>query len=204
MIFVSDMGDSLSRAVSFEFLKHEVIDVALTPSGSKHVWQWLTKRPARMAEFSQWLGSDGIEWPSNVWAGTSVTDRATRSRVTNLLRVGGIHTTRFLSVEPQTEDLDLAAWLPRLDWVIQGGESGRDPRAFDLDWARRLRAECIEARVAYFLKQVGARVLDRGRKVKLRDTHGGDWSEWPEDLRARQMPRITATDRDPCSSPGSG
>jgi protein gp37 len=34
-------------------------------------------------------------------------------------------------------------------------------------------------------------VRSKGR-IDLRDHHGGDWSEWPEDLRVRQMPEVAA------------
>jgi protein gp37 len=190
MIFVSDMGDSLSRVVSFEYLKREVIDVAVGPAGTRHVWQWLTKRPARMAEFSSWLADQGVAWPSNIWAGTSITEPASCNRIKSLLHVGGKSTVRFLSVEPQVEALSLAPWLTHLDWVIQGGESGASARAFHVDWALQIRDACSAAGVAYFLKQLGAHVIDRGSRVKLLDRHGGDWSEWPVDLRVRQLPSL--------------
>jgi protein gp37 len=189
-IFVSDMGDSLSKAVTFDYLKEQVIEAATSPKGARHVWPWLTKRPGRMADFGAWLSARGIEWPANLWAGTSITDTSSTARVSKLLQVGGPSTVHFLSVEPQTEDFDLAAYLPRLDWLIQGGESGRHPRVFDLGWARRLQKACKLAQVPYFMKQLGAAVVDAGRAVPLRDSHGGDWSEWPADLRVRQLPRV--------------
>ncbi|MFL6335150.1 MAG: DUF5131 family protein, partial [Pyrinomonadaceae bacterium] len=37
-----------------------------------------------------------------------------------------------------------------------GGESGPHSRPFDLAWARSLRDQCREARVPYFLKQLGS------------------------------------------------
>jgi protein gp37 len=188
LVFVSDMGDSLSNIVTFEYLLQEVINIAMSDRGRRHVWQWLTKRPTRMAEFSAWLQAQGIAWPSNVWVGTSLTTQATTNRISALLRVGNDETTRFLSVEPQVEQIDLVQWLTHLDWIIQGGESGSDARAFDLSWARVLRDACRAARKPYFLKQLGANVWNAGRQVRLRDSHGGDWSEWPADLRVREMP----------------
>lgn len=29
-----------------------------------------------------------------------------------------------------------------------------------------------------------------GRRLKLRDGHGGDWIEWPEELRWREVPGV--------------
>ena len=62
-------------------------------------------------------------------------DSGYATRIKSLLKVGDENTIHFLSVEPQIEEVDLTAWLPRLDWVIQGGESGRKARPFDISWA---------------------------------------------------------------------
>lgn len=45
--------------------------------------------------------------------------------------------------------------LPRLDWVIVGGESGQNARPMHPDWARSIRDQCAAAGVAYFFKQWG-------------------------------------------------
>ena len=53
MIFISDMGDALSSSVPFSFLKNEIIDAVSSDLGRRHIWLWLSKRPARMAEFGR-------------------------------------------------------------------------------------------------------------------------------------------------------
>jgi len=189
VIFISDMSDALSNGIGFDYLKTEVIDVVSSSLGVQHQWPWLTKRPGRMAEFSGWLKRQGIEWPSNLWAGTSITTSKTTSRIDRLLRVGDENTVHFVSVEPQWEPIDLRPWLPRLGWVIQGGQSG-DRKFFDTAWARGLRDQCLAANVPYFLKQLGSYVIHGGLRIKFEDGHGGNWDEWPSDLRVRQMPAI--------------
>ncbi|QDU36232.1 Phage protein Gp37/Gp68 [Maioricimonas rarisocia] len=190
LIFVSDMSDAMSDGVSFEFLQGEVIDCVASDGGRNHQWLWLTKRPNRMAEFSNWLALQGICWPSNLWAGTSVTSQRTTSRIEHLLRVGDENTIRFLSVEPQYEQVDLGKWLPHLNWVIQGGESGRGAARFELEWARLLIAQCREHGVPYFLKQLGASVTSDGMSLRFEDGHAGNWDEWPDDLRVRELPTL--------------
>ncbi|OJH38265.1 DUF5131 family protein [Cystobacter ferrugineus] len=192
LIFVSDMSDALSKGVSFEYLESEIIAVVTSAEGQRHRWLWLTKRPSRMAEFSRWLAALGQPWPENLWVGTSITDAKSLERISSLLKVGDARTTRFLSVEPQVEPISLAKWLPELDWVIQGGESGLGARPFDLDWARSLVAECTTAGVPYFLKQLGEHPVEKGQRLELQDRHGGDWIEWPEELRRREVPGIPA------------
>jgi protein gp37 len=167
----------------------EIIDTVVSPKGRRHDWLWLTKRPKRMAKFSAWLDAQGVPWPNNLWAGTTVTSVSTTSRIADLLKVGTSETIRFLSVEPQLERLDLRRWLRRLNLVIQAGESGKEPRPFDIAWALDMQRSCQETGVAYFLKQLGACPFRGKDRVHLRDSHGGDWSEWPDDVpRVRQMP----------------
>ncbi len=190
LIFISDMSDSLSQTVGFEYLRDEIISQVSRPEGERHRWLWLTKRPDRMAKFSRWLQRQKIEWPWNLWAGTSITSQVTSSRIDHILNVGDDRTIRFLSVEPQVERIDLSVWLPRIDWVIQGGESGLTARPFDLAWATELITECATLGVSHFLKQLGSNVVRDGKRLQFRDTHAGDWSEWPEEFRVRLMPRL--------------
>jgi protein gp37 len=189
LIFVSDMSDALSAEVPFDFLEEEVVRIVTSQVGQRHQWLWLTKRPDRMAQFCDVLKVKHIGWPENLWAGTSITTQGTTARIKHLLRVGDENTIRFVSVEPQREKIDLKEWLPRLDWIIQGGESGRRARPFRLEWALDLMAQCKQAGVAYFVKQLGSAVTSEDHRLQFRDGHAGDWSEWPEEVRVREMPR---------------
>lgn len=184
LIFVSDMGDALAGEVDNDYLKAEVIDNVLSKKGSRHIWLWLTKRPSQMALFSNWIEESGLTWPDNLVAMTSVTSRRTVGRVDDLRRVRC--RLKGLSVEPLWESVELP--LEGIDWVIVGGESGSAANPFDLAWARELREQCREAEVAFFVKQLGANPMNEGSDLKLGDRHGGDWAEWPEDLRVREFP----------------
>lgn len=44
---------------------------------------------------------------------------------------------------------------PGIDWVVVGGESGKDARPMHPDWARSLRHQCQDANVPFFFKQWG-------------------------------------------------
>lgn len=184
-IFVSDMGDALSSCVDFGFLKDEIIGAVSSPEGVRHIWPWVTKRPARMAEFARWLREEhGIPWPDNLVAMTSVIDQRMARAVDDLRKVPA--RLRGLSVEPLLEPGKID--LEGIGWAIVGGESGPHGRPFDLASARDLRDECRQRGIACFVKQLGRRPVENGHALKLRDPHGGDWSEWPGDLRVREMP----------------
>lgn len=148
----------------------------------------------------------------NVWIGVSTEDqRSADERIPHLLRVPvGKRGVRFLSVEPQIEDMEVTAafgmyidehgnWRQGhgVSWVIQGGESGPKARPFMQDWAYSLRDQCAAAGVAYFLKQYGANPQDTRRdgagtyRIPFHDSHGGNPAEWPEDLRnCRAFPGV--------------
>ncbi|MEV8634250.1 DUF5131 family protein [Streptosporangium sp. NPDC051023] len=79
---------------------------------------------------------------------------------------------------------------PGLDWVILGGESGFGTgyRPVELEWMRDVVAQCREAGVAVFVKQLGTA---QARRLGLRDFKGEGMSEWPadlDDLRVREFP----------------
>ncbi|WP_339750321.1 DUF5131 family protein, partial [uncultured Rubinisphaera sp.] len=103
-----------------------------------------------------WLRNDArVQWPTNLWVGTSVTSQASVKRIRDLLKVGNEHTTRFVSLEPQWESVQMGDLLQQIDWLIQGGEAGTVKHPFDVVWAEQVRKECQAADVAYFLKQLG-------------------------------------------------
>jgi protein gp37 len=184
MIFLGDLGDIFSKDVPFPYLKEQLVDVALSDTGKRHDWLCLTKQPQRALAFATWLDV----WPSNIWLGTSITGKASLKRLDHLVKHPAV--VKYISLEPQIEDIDLIPWLDRVSWVIQGGESDQTPyegRPFSLDWARKTRDACKKFKVAYFLKQLGSHPVDDGELV-LQNGHGGDWEEWAEDLRVREVP----------------
>ncbi|MCX6968547.1 MAG: DUF5131 family protein [Verrucomicrobia bacterium] len=184
LVFVSDMGDALSPEIDFEYLEGEIIGNVTGTAGQRHLWLWLTKHPARMAEFGRWLGDRGQAWPDNLVALTTVTGPATVWRAEALQAVPARF--RGLSVEPLWDRVELP--LAGVDWCIVGGQSGDAAKPFDLAWALDLKRQCDAAGTSFFLKQLGANAWWNGERIHLRHGHGGDWSEWPPEFRVRRMP----------------
>lgn len=61
-----------------------------------------------------------------------------------------------LSLEPLLGPVKLAPeWLDSLDWVIVGGESGKNARPMHPSWPRSLRDQCAAAGVPFLFKQWG-------------------------------------------------
>lgn len=195
-IFVGDLGDIFSTGISFEYIKSEIFDNAITKDGSRHDLLLLTKQPKRALKFSEWLRTTGMAWPSNIWIGTSITSRNSLSRIADLVQIPA--TIKFLSLEPLVADPGLvASVIFMVDWVIIGGESDQNDhkaRPFDLEWPRTIikiasgNAVGGSIKTAVFVKQMGSYPVENGVRLTFSDSHGGDWDEWPADLRVRQMP----------------
>lgn len=188
MLFVSDMGDAFCNSLDFGFLKADTIPAITSEDGMRHLWLWLTKRPARMAKFAEEVGG----FPPNVCAMTTLTglDSVCRQRLDALKGVKA--SVKGLSIEPLRKrilpcDLDLEG----IDWVIIGGESGAREVAhpFYLKWAEDIIDLCRAHGVACFVKQLGRNPTRGKRVLQLQDSHGGDWSEWDEHLRIREFPQ---------------
>jgi protein gp37 len=140
-----------------------------------------------------------------VWAGTSITNRATEGRLDSLANLRA--KVRFASLEPLRESINLELRLVmksiRLDLVIVGGESSQGhwpAHHFTTDLAEDLIRTCRQLKIAVFIKQLGSNVGYGAQDIgngpmrlmpRLRDSHGGDWSEWPENIRVREMPRVS-------------
>jgi len=190
-IFVGDLGDIFSAAVPFPYLKEEIIDAAVSPTGQRHDLLLLTKQPGRAAQFATWLGGQGLTWPDNVWLGTSITGRASLPRIRALARVPAQH--RYLSLEPLVEDPGLTPETIAgvVDWLIIGGESDQGQlqgRDFKVEWALDLINLARQLGIAPFVKQLGSTPTWKGRPLELADVHGGDWAAWPRCVRVRELP----------------
>lgn len=168
-------------------------------------WLLLTKRPEvwrkrikvafnlaeRYSPLAYWL----LDWfdgkpPANVWIGATVENHADGfPRLGHLRQIPAA--VRFISAEPLLEsiaDIDLTG----IDWVIIGGESGKDARPFHLNWARELINQCMKFGAIPFVKQFGNRpVYDRDEAWHyLYAHHGADPSEWPTDLQVQEFPDV--------------
>jgi protein gp37 len=209
-VFVNSMSDLFHEGLPDEAIDRVFAVMAVCP---QHTFQVLTKRSDRMRRYLSTLqrialpGGHSIAEKTplpNVWLGVSVENRATcEARLYDLGQTPAAK--RFISYEPALEALGdfrlphLACnmGLPNPDWIIVGGESGPGARPFDIQWARDTIEVCKLGRIACFVKQLGANPFqvtkegysDRATEsLHLRDPKGGDWSEWPDDLRVRQFP----------------
>ena len=194
MVFVVDMGDLFHETVPNVFIE-AAFGVMLWRKDV--IWQVLTKRPQRMAQFvTEWLRANGGKHvPGWIWLGTSICDQITANmRVPVLLTIPA--SVRFVSVEPMLGLVDMVqamagaytgggvhtimagvTRLPRIDWVICGAESGPHRRPFDVTWALDLYEQCRTAQVPFFYKQGSA--LHPGQAAVL--PGHGVVQEWPEE-----------------------
>jgi protein gp37 len=212
--FVNSQSDLFHEKVPDHFI-HDVLRVVR--QCPQHTFQVLTKRPERAAVF-EWRCSkhkDDFSTLPNLWLGTSVEDqKAADERIPHLLRCPAA--VRFLSCEPLLGPVDLhGSGLSPLSggigWVIVGGESGPQARPTPVAHVTSIVEQCRSAGVPVFVKQMGAKPYLRAEcsnlirewgdtviqkngdfvQLHLKDSKGGEPTEWAERLRVREMPNRT-------------
>ncbi len=182
-------------------------------------WLLLTKRPENIRKMwtipqnGRDAGADDVLIRNNVWIGTSVSDQETANKaIPELLKCRDLSPCLFLSCEPLLGPIDLDApwhsaggfpspgsgYVPSIDWVITGGESGPDSRPCDVNWIRDIGKQCKDASVPWFNKQLGSKVVADANSCSVDDCKmiaggfvspkAGDPLEWTTDLRVREFP----------------
>lgn len=207
--FVNSLSDLFHEDASDEQIRQVFAAMGAAP---QHTFQVLTKRPERMvALLGAWYSYPGQSKDDplpNVWLGVTIENRRFVHRA-NLLRQTPA-AVRFISAEPLLSPLIAGAGAVRveggepwgyntvwadghvgpeldlrgIDWLICGGESGRNHRPIRPEWARDLRDACVAAGAAFFFKQWGGpRPKSNGRELD-----GRTWDEYPPGGR-RQVDR---------------
>ena len=223
-VFCASLADWLDNEVPINWLADLLKLIETTPHLdwlllTKRIEHWsdrlrevsgLTHAGATIA--NTWLDGNA---PANVWLGTTVEgQKQGNDRIPLLLEIPT--TLRFLSCEPLLEELRLEPWfyanpptmlrpLPgqasvqaykpnKIDWIICGGESGKEARPFDLQWARSLCQQCQAAGVPFFFKQTGAHAIDSSQLHPVpqsrHDPKGGNISALPAELQVREIPTL--------------
>jgi protein gp37 len=198
-IFVNSMSDLFHDDIPDEYIAKVWETMAATP---QHTYQLLTKRHARMRSFfTRWPNAV----LTNLWLGVSVEDQKWADiRIPTLLDtpaavrwisaeplLGPVDLTNLATHSrgpvahwEGRDQLNTLTGVPRdpawksfpgLDWVVVGGESGREARPMDPDWARSLRDQCTKARVPFLFKQWGG----VNKKATGRELDGRTWDEYP-------------------------
>lgn len=140
LIFVNSMSDTFHKDITDSQIK-DILDEC--EWNDPNVFQILTKRAERLPDF---------EYPFNVWLGVTVEMAKYKSRMQYLKQTNA--KIKFLSCEPLLEDLGELD-LTGIDWVICGGESGKNARPMHPDWVRNIQRQCQEQNVPFFFKQWG-------------------------------------------------
>ena len=173
-IFVCAHGDLFAEGVTDLMIDRVLAVMSKCPH---HIFQVLTKRPARMDDY---LGDPGL-WPlPNVWLGTSIEDqRRADERRPPMRRLADAGWLTWVSYEPALGPVDWSGW-EFLSWLVAGGESGPRARHEDHAWYRATLEWCRQTDSAFFMKQLQA-PNKPGKVWTLKES-------FPDDLQVQEYP----------------
>ena len=176
VIFMNDLSDTFTESIDmYGWLPDALKKIAKT----HHIWLFLTKRADRQAAFFNQYTA-----PENVWAGVSVTNKATLNRLSSLARTRAA--VRWVSFEPLLSYVNALPYLgytvtvkkgekrKQIDWAVIGGGSQmkNDP---DLgDWVIDLIEQMGILNVAVFFKQFGDLDVNPNKQDFTARKLGGD------------------------------
>jgi protein gp37 len=168
-IFLCSMGDLFHEDVPFEFITQVMRIIGMA---ERHTFQILTKRPERMSNFF-----NGCRTKCNMQLGVTVCNQEEADeKIPVLLEMPA--PVRFISIEPMLESITLTQLhydglteinalsgthgvirphggaCNKIDWVIVGGETGRNARPMNPDWVRAIRDQCRASDTPFFFKQM--------------------------------------------------
>lgn len=185
-VFVCSMGDLFHENIT----NKEIGEVWLKAfNNRKHTWIFLTKRIERLRWWSEatskmswwpaenlwpecmWLGITAENlWPECIWLGVTAENQVRAAeRIPVLLDIPAA--VRWVSLEPLLGPVNLSPWVNQLQWVVVGAETGPGKRPMDLDWARSVRGQCLDAGIPFFFKK------DSNGNHEL---DGQIWEQYPE------------------------
>lgn len=176
-VFVNSLSDFFDNQAPSHWRYAAMDAIAAAPECT---FLLLTKRIGNVAGM---VGEHWSHWPENAWLGITVVNQEEADRdIPKLLEVKSqLRIPRaFLSCEPLLGPIDLANVAERrsyashvlkgyrhdmgvpmsdlpssIDWVIAGGESGKNARPMHPDWARQLQFQCAASGVPFMFKQWG-------------------------------------------------
>lgn len=155
-VFSLSLGDIWDNRVPPEW-RRDAFDLARECPNL--VMLYLSKRIGNAVEMARDAG--GL--PPNAALGSTFGDQTDYERDARKLRdaaaaLGALFT--FGSFEPLLGQVTVDEFAP--DWIIVGGESGRNARPMNIEWARRLRDQARMFGLVFNFKQVGGRGRDKG------------------------------------------
>ncbi len=197
-IFVGDLSDVCSSAVTEDFILNEIIAPMI---GSPHLYMIVTKRPQRLVTISR-----KRPLPPNTEVLTSITGNAlanTNLRAHHLANIETYGTLR-ISAEPLFREvnwpllIDRAGASNKLRGIIFGGESKTGPRhpaPCNVQWILDGITACRKARIEPFVKQLGDAPFTSDPNDLFDYTtlgkKGKAFDQWPPALQVREITQRT-------------
>jgi len=156
-IFVGSLSDIFHKKIKYDYIM-EILQVIAR--NQHHTFMILTKRAERMDDILGIIPDEMLSsLKNNLWVGVSVENiKRVHERIIKLNHWHHCGFITFISCEPLLEnirpDLEMID-TGFVDWIILGGESGRNSRPLMINHAREIREYCKLHEIPFFFKQWG-------------------------------------------------
>lgn len=140
----------------------------------KECWQMIKERAdlaflfltKRIERFNQCIPADWNDGYDNVTIGCTIENQNTaiyRLEIFDKLPIKH----KNIVCQPIIEKIDLSKHLKDVELVVVGGESDKNAREFNYDWALSIREQCIKANVPFNFRQFGTNSIKNGESYTI-------------------------------------
>lgn len=124
---------------------------------------FLTKRIERFADC---IPDDWDDEYENVVVSCTVENQKNADKKLSLFQSLPIK-HKCITAQPLLERINIEPYLDGIELVVVGGESDRNARPFDYDWALDIREQCVRKNVSFEFRQCGTHFIKDGKYYKL-------------------------------------
>lgn len=152
-VFIGSMTDIFHDNMPYEY-QMKIMDKIC--DYQQHTFLLLTKRIKQAQYLFQKL-NPYIGFLQNIWLGATVCNQEEADKkIPILLQIPAAK--HYVSIEPMLGNIDIRHYLQgenKLDWVIAGGETGKNARPAHETWVKKLRDQCLDKGTPFFFKSWG-------------------------------------------------
>jgi protein gp37 len=150
-IFINSMSDMFFEKASYDEIEQQFVIMNNYP---QHTYLLLTKRTnKRSLNILNKLNKLNLI-TKNLWLGVTIEHQKYFHNRMQWLAQTPVK-TKWISAEPLLGPLEITAWHKFIDWLVVGGESGRNARQMKVEWVFDLLDQAKDYNIPLFFKQWG-------------------------------------------------
>jgi protein gp37 len=175
IVFVCNMSDLFNEQINGQAIE-DILNVM--SENWIHKYVICTKRTERMSEMV--IASFAFPLDNCIFMTTIENQEMYEKRMPHLCELKEENHLVGVSFEPLLGEIKLDDQAKRLDWVIVGGETGKNARFLNEDWLYKISTYCQKFDIPFFFKKSGDFFSGFSKEWIIKDKNGNYIRQYPK------------------------